>query len=38
MNLEDIKKIKAVLSTPKPVVKNTGRSLEQLILAANAAD
>ena len=38
MNLEDIKKIKAGLSTPKPVVKNTGRSLEQLILAANAAD
>ena len=23
---------------PKPTVKNTGRSLEQLILAANAAD
>jgi hypothetical protein len=38
MNLEDIKKIKAGLSTPKPVIKNTGRSLEQLILEANAAD
>lgn len=39
MNLEDIKKIKAGLAQAKPdITAKKGRSLEQLILDANAAD
>jgi hypothetical protein len=39
MNLEDIKKIKAGVAQAKPAIPaKKGRSLEQLILAANAAD
>lgn len=39
MNLEDIKKIKAGLASAKPAIPaKKGRTLEQLILEANAAD